>query len=147
MKVILTTNIKKLGKIGDLVTVKDGFARNFLFPNKMALRENKKNLDYYEKIKDEMHKNEEAKKSDAENILSKLSKLKIIFKKEADEKNQLYGSISKKEILDFLINNQIKIKSDDLVIKEPIKSIGDHEIEINPYMDVKKQFKVIVQKN
>ena len=147
MKVILTTNIKKLGKIGDLVTVKDGFARNFLFPNKMALRENKKNLDYYEKIKDEMYKNEETKKSDAENILSKLSKLKIIFKKEADEKNQLYGSISKKEILDFLINNQIKIKSDDLVIKEPIKSIGDHEIEINPYMDVKKQFKVIVQKN
>ena len=113
----------------------------------MALRENKKNLDYYEKIKDEMHKNEETKKSDAENILSKLSKLKIIFKKEADEKNQLYGSISKKEILDFLINNQIKIKSDDLLIKEPIKSIGDHEIEINPYMDVKKQFKVIVQKN
>ena len=52
-----------------------------------------------------------------------------------------------KEILDFLINNQIKIKSDDLLIKEPIKSIGDHEIEINPYMDVKKQFKVIVQKN
>ena len=147
MKVILTTNIKKLGKIGDLVTVKDGFARNFLFPNKMALRENKKNLDYYEKIKDEMHKNEETKKSDAENILSKLSKLNIIFKKEADEKNQLYGSISKKEILDFLINNQIKIKSDDLLIKEPIKSIGDHEIEINPYMDVKKQFKVIVQKN
>ena len=47
----------------------------------MALRENKKNLDYYEKIKDEMHKNEETKKSDAENILSKLSKLKIIFKK------------------------------------------------------------------
>ena len=147
MKVILTTNIKKLGKIGDLVTVKDGFARNFLFPNKMALRENKKNLDHYEKIKDEMLKNEEIKKSDAENILLQISKLKIIFKKEADEKNQLYGSISKKEILDFLINNKIKIKSDDLVIKEPIKSIGDHEIEINPYMDVKKQFKLIVHKN
>ena len=147
MKVILTTNIKKLGKIGDLVTVKDGFARNFLFPNKMALRENKKNLDHYEKIKDEMLKNEEIKKSDAENILLQISKLKIIFKKEADEKNQLYGSISKKEILDFIINNKIKIKSDDLVIKEPIKSIGDHEIEINPYMDVKKQFKLIVHKN
>ena len=53
MKVILTTNIKKLGKIGDKVSVKAGFARNFLFPNKMALRENKKNVEYYEKIKDE----------------------------------------------------------------------------------------------
>ena len=51
MKIILTTNIKKLGKIGDLVNVKDGYARNFLLPKKMALRENKKNLDYYDKIK------------------------------------------------------------------------------------------------
>ena len=50
MKVILTTNIKKLGKIGDLVNVKDGFARNYLIPNKMALRENKKNLEYYKTI-------------------------------------------------------------------------------------------------
>ena len=54
MKVILTTNIKKLGKIGELVEVKDGYARNFLLPNNMALRENKKNIDYYEKIKDEI---------------------------------------------------------------------------------------------
>ena len=56
MKVILTTNIKKIGKIGDTVSVKPGFARNFLFPNKMALRENKKNAEYYDKIKDEMDK-------------------------------------------------------------------------------------------
>ena len=54
MKVILTTNIKKLGKIGELVKVKEGYARNYLFPNKMALRENKKNIEYYEKIKEEI---------------------------------------------------------------------------------------------
>ena len=56
MKVILTTNIKKLGKIGDKVSVKSGFARNFLFPNNMALRENKKNREYYEKIMSIMRK-------------------------------------------------------------------------------------------
>ena len=56
MKVILTTNIKKLGKMGDKVTVKDGYARNYLFPNQMALRESKKNIEYYEKIKDEIKK-------------------------------------------------------------------------------------------
>ena len=54
MKVILTTNIKKLGKIGELVNVKDGYARNYLFPNNMALRENKKNLEHYDKIKEEV---------------------------------------------------------------------------------------------
>ena len=61
MKVILTTNIKKLGKIGDKVLVKPGYARNFLFPNNMALRENKKNIEYYEKIKDKIKTNEESK--------------------------------------------------------------------------------------
>ncbi len=147
MKVILTTNIKKLGKIGDLVNVKDGFARNYLFPNKMALRENKKNLEHYEKIKDEMNKNEEIKLENAKKLIEDISKIKIVFKKEADEKDQLYGSISKKEIIDFLESNNIKVKSDDLMIKEPIKSLGNHQIEINPYIDVSKDFTVIVSKN
>ena len=147
MKVILTTNIKKLGKIGDLVNVKDGFARNYLFPNKMALRENKKNLEYYEKIKDDMNKNEKVKLENAKKLINDISKIKIIFKKEADEKDQLYGSISKKEIIDFLESNNIKVKSDDLIIKDPIKSLGNHEIEINPYIDVTKNYTVIVSKN
>ncbi len=147
MQVILTTNIKKLGKIGDLVNVKDGYARNYLFPNKMALRKSKKNMEYYEKIKDEMINNEKIKESDAKKLIEEISMLNIIFKKEADDKNQLYGSISKKEILDFFSNNKIKIKSDDLIIRQPIKTLGEHEIEINPYVEVKKIFKLIVQKN
>ena len=147
MKVILTTNIKKLGKIGDLVNVKDGFARNFLFPNNMALRNNKKNLSYYENIKDEMLKKEDEKLQDANKLMKEISKIKIEFKKEADDKDQLYGSISKKEIIDYFSNNNIKIRSDDLIIKQPIKSIGIHEIEINPYMDIKDTFKLTVNKN
>ena len=99
MKVILTTNVKKLGKIGDQVTVKPGFARNYLFPNNMALRNNKKNAEYYERIKEDMQKNEEIKLDEAKKLISNIKKIKIIFNKEADEKDQLYGSISKKEIL------------------------------------------------
>ncbi len=147
MKVILTTNIKKLGKIGDLVSVKDGYARNYLIPKGMALRENKKNLEYYEKIKEEVKSKEQEKLNSAQELMKKLKKLKILFKKEADEKNQLYGSISKKEILSFLIENNIKIHSDDIIIKEPIRSIGDHEIEINPYVDIIDTIKITVQKN
>ncbi len=147
MKVILTTNIKKLGKIGDLVNVKDGFARNYLFPNNMALRNSEKNKEIYLKIKDEMVEKETEKLKDAKNLIDQVSKIKISFKKEADEKDQLYGSISKKEIIDFFEENNIKIKSDDLILKQSIKSLGEHEIEINPYIDVTQTFKITVTKN
>tara|TARA_Y100001958_G_C20862288_1_gene300038 strand:- start:114 stop:557 length:444 start_codon:yes stop_codon:yes gene_type:complete len=147
MKVILTTNIKKLGKIGDLVNVKDGFARNYLFPNNMALRNSEKNKEIYLKIKDEMVKKEAEKQNDAKNLIESISKINITFKREADEKDQLYGSISKKEIIDFFDQNNIKIKSDDLVLKQSIKSLGEHDIEINPYIDVSKIFKLTVTKN
>ena len=147
MKVILTTNVKKLGKIGDKVSVKPGYARNYLFPNDMALRENKKNEEYYEKIKDDMKKNEEIKINEAKNLMDNIKKLKIIFNKEADDKNQLYGSISKKEIIDFLQDNNLKVKSDDIIIKNQIKSIGEHFIEINPYEGIVEEFPVTVNKN
>ena len=147
MKVILTTNIKKLGRMGETVTVKPGFARNFLFPNNMALRESKKNIEHYEKIKDEILKNEELKLNHAKNLINEINKVKIIFNKEADEKDQLYGSISKKEIIDYLLQNNIKVKSDDLIIRNPIKNIGEHKIEITPYENISQEFKIIVNKN
>ncbi len=147
MKVILTTTIKKLGKMGDKVSVKPGYARNFLFPNNMALRDNKKNIEYYEKIKDDIKKNEKEKINNAEKLIEKLNKIKITFNREADEKNQLYGSISKKEIIDYLLESDIKVKSDDLLIKEQIKSIGEHKIEISPYDNITKEISILVNKN
>ena len=147
MKVILTTTIKKLGKMGDTVIVKPGYARNFLFPNKMALRENKKNIEHYDKIKDDIKKNEETRLIDAKKLLEEIRKIKINFNREADEKDQLYGSISKKEIIDYLSDNNLKVKSDDLVIKNQIKSIGEHTIEINPYEDIAEEFLIQVNKN
>ena len=147
MKVILTTNIKKLGKIGEIVNVKEGYARNFLFPQKMALRENKKNLEYYQNIKDELKNKENLKLDEAKKLLEDIKKIEILFKKEADEKDQLYGSISKKEIIDLLENNNLKVKSDDIIIKNQIKSIGDHIIEINPYEGIIEEFTITVSKN
>jgi large subunit ribosomal protein L9 len=147
MKVILTTNIKKLGKIGELVNVKDGYARNFLFPNNMALRENKKNLEYYNKIKEEVKVNEDKKLQDAKHIIEKIKMLNIEFKKEADEKDQLYGSISKKEILDRFKENDIFIHSDDIEMKNPIRTLGEHEISVSPYLNINHTLKIKVNKN
>ena len=147
MKVILTTNIKKLGKIGELVKVKDGYARNYLFLNKMALRENKKNIEYYEKIKEEIKFKENEKLEEAKELLENIKKLKIEFKKEADENNQLYGTISKKEIINFLKEKEIKIPADDIKITLPIRSLGEHQIEINPYEGIVESINISVNKN
>ena len=147
MKIILTTNIKKLGKIGDLVNVKDGYARNFLLPKKMALRENKKNLDYYEGIKEEIKIKENNKLKLAKKTIEDIKNLNIHFNKEADEKGQLYGAISKNEIINLLKENNIKIHSDDIIISEQIRSIGEHEIFVNPYIDIKESILIKVSKN
>ena len=146
MKVILTTNIKKLGKVGDLVNVKNGFARNFLFPQKMALRNNQNNKEYFEKIKNEIDEKENEKKANAIKLLNNLKKLKIEFVKEADEKDQLYGAVSKKEIQSFLVDKNIKLLSDDIKIANTIRSLGEHIIEINPYEGLVEEIKVFVNK-
>jgi len=147
MKVILTTNIKKLGKIGDLVEVKNGYARNFLFPNNMALRDSKKNLEYYNNIKEEIKNKEDKKLEEAKNIIEKIKNLNVEFSKEADEKDQLYGSISKKEILDQLKENEIFIHSDDIEMKNPIRTLGEHEVSVSPYLNITHTLKIKVNKN
>ena len=147
MKVILTTNIKKLGKIGDLVEVKNGYARNFLFPNNMALRDSKKNLEYYNNIKEDIKNKEEKKLQEAKSIIEKIKNLNVEFYKEADEKDQLYGSISKKEILDKFKKNEIIIHSDDIEMKNPIRTLGEHEISVSPYLNITHTLKIKVNKN
>ena len=146
MKVILTTNIKKLGKVGEQVIVKDGFARNFLFPNNMALRDTKSNLEYYEKIKDEINIKENDKKQTAIDLIKAVKKIKIEFIKEADDKDQLYGSVTKKEIINFFNDKKIKLLSDDIKIIQTIKTLGEHLIEISPYEGIIEQLKVTVKR-
>tara|TARA_Y100001970_G_scaffold250936_1_gene323216 strand:- start:401 stop:844 length:444 start_codon:yes stop_codon:yes gene_type:complete len=147
MKVILTTNIKKLGKVGDQVIVKDGFARNFLFPKKMALRNTKSNLEYYEKIREDVEIKENEKKQKSIELVNEIKKIKVEFTKEADEKEQLYGSLSKKEIINFFGEKNIKIISDDLKIIQPIRSVGEHLVEINPYEGITEQIKIVIKKS
>ena len=146
MKVILTSNIKKLGKVGDLINVKNGFARNFLFPQKKALRNTKNNKEYFDKIRDEINAKEAKNKDNALILLNNLKDIKIEFVKEADENNQLYGTVSKKEIQKFLEEKNIRLLSDDIKLLQTIKSLGEHIIEINPYAGLVEKIKVFVKK-
>ena len=146
MKIILTTNIKKLGKVGDQVHVKTGFARNFLFPNKMALRDTESNLQYFEKIKEKINIKESEKKQKAIDLIEAVKKINIEFVKEADEKDQLYGSVSKNEIINYFNRQKIKLFSDDIKIIQTIRTLGEHLIEISPYEGIIEQLKVTVKK-
>ena len=146
MKVILTTTIKKLGKVGDTVTVKPGFARNFLFHNNMALRENKKNIEHFEKIREEMKKNDDIKLDEAKNLIEEIKKKKSSLTKKLMKKINFMDQFQK-EIIDYLNNNKLKVKSDDLIIKSQIKSIGEHKFIVSPYEDISEEFSIIVNKN
>tara|TARA_B100000315_G_scaffold187650_1_gene177278 strand:- start:55 stop:498 length:444 start_codon:yes stop_codon:yes gene_type:complete len=147
MKVILTTNIKKLGKVGDLVNVRDGFARNFLFPQKLALRNTKNNKEYFDKIRNEIDARETEKKDKALILLKNLKDINIEFIREADDNDQLFGAVSKKEIQKFLEEKNIKLLADDIKITKTIRSLGEHTIEINPYGGLIEKIKVFVKKS
>ena len=146
MKIILTTHIKKLGKLGDQVIVKDGFARNFLFPKNMALRDTRKNLEHFKKIKDEINIKETNKKQKAVDLMEAIKNISIKFTKEADDKDQLYGAVSKKEIISFLNEKNIKLISDDIKITQTIRNLGEHEIEVSPYEGLTEKVKIFISK-
>ncbi|MDC0384995.1 50S ribosomal protein L9 [bacterium] len=102
MQVILLENIKKLGAIGEKVTVKDGYARNFLLKNKKALVANKKNTEYFEQQKSEINKKNEIEKNKANEVFQVLNNAELEIYKEAMENGQLYGSINIKEIVTLI---------------------------------------------
>ncbi len=144
MEIILTSNIKKLGKIGDVVKVKGGYARNFLFPYNKAIRKTPENLKILEEQRKEIEEKELGVRKKAEEIIKKLKNIKIEFTKEADENGQLYGSIQPKEILMSIREKEIEINAENLIIRKQIRSIGNHEIEINPYHDLSTKFNISV---
>ena len=98
MKVILLENLKKIGSIGDVIDVKRGFARNFLIANKKALYASKENISQVEKIKSELSKKDNEKKSFAKEIYEKINKKVYQVKKLSTENNELYGSVKPTEI-------------------------------------------------
>ena len=136
MEIILLESFDKLGKIGDVVKVKDGFARNYLLPQKKALRANKSNKEYYEKIKKDLEENNKKLVADANLLSEKLKKVDMIFLRQASESGQLYGSVSPKDISNFLHEKDINVSPSNINLTSPIKNIGIFEIIIKLHADV-----------
>ncbi len=136
MQVILLERVEKLGAIGDVVTVKDGFARNFLLPHKKALRANEANRKVFEanraNIEADNAKRRETAQADAKDIDGKA----IILIRQASNSGQLYGSVSARDIVEALEANGAKLGRSQVVLVRPIKALGLHEVRVALHPEV-----------
>ena len=147
MEVILIENIEKLGKVGDIVKVKDGYARNYLIPKKKVLRANKENLKVFEEKKSVIESEEKKRKEKSEEIAKKIKNIEIIIVKNAAENGQLYGSVTPKDIIkEIMLLNKIELLNEQINLKKTIKSIGVYKVEISIYIDLKIKILISVAK-
>lgn len=147
MQVILLENIIKLGKIGDLVKVKNGYARNFLLKNGKALRANKENINLVNKQKDELNKKNNEIKLEFVKISNKIKNKILKFKKEAKDNGDLYGSIKPKEVSNAFINDlKVEINPSQIDLKQEINKIGKYKININLHSEVSANVTINVEK-
>ena len=136
MEIILLESLDKLGKIGDVVNVKDGFARNYLLPQKKALRANVENKKYYESIKKQINEKNQKLVDEAKITADVLSKKEIIFIRQASDTGQLYGSVSPKDISNKLLEENFNIPPSKINLSTPIKNLGIFDIIIKLHADV-----------
>ncbi|MDC3106618.1 50S ribosomal protein L9 [Candidatus Pelagibacter sp.] len=146
MKVILLENIKKIGSIGEVIDVKRGYARNFLIANKKALYASKENIREVEKIKSDLAKKDNDKKTNAQKILEKINNKEYLIKKLSTENNELYGSVKPTEISKLIIEtNKIDIKPSMIQPIKEIKSLGKHKVKISLHSAVDAIITINVQ--
>ena len=147
MQIILLENIINLGKIGDKVTVKNGYGRNFLLKQGKALRFNKENQELVNKKKDELNK----KNTEAKNKFKEIAKLvnnkTFTFNKESKENNELYGSIKPKEITNTIKEKvNVEVSPSQLTLKDELNKIGLFKAEINFHSEVKANISIKIDK-
>ncbi len=146
MKVLLNADIEQLGKVGDQVEVKPGYARNFLFPGNLALEINKHNLEIMVHRKRKMDKKRELEKLSAEEQKTKIELLKIEIEKKAGENDVLFGSVTTLEIEKKLKDLGVEIERKKIHLDEPIKKLGEFVSRIKLYEGVEAQLKIVVNK-
>jgi large subunit ribosomal protein L9 len=147
MQVILLERIESLGQLGDVVKVKDGFARNFLLPRKKALRANKENLAYFETKRAEIEAANQKRREAALGVSGKLDGYKLILVRQAGEGGQLYGSVTARDIADGLIAAGFKIERGQVVLNTPIKALGVYTVPVRLHADVKVSIEVTVARS
>jgi len=147
MQLILLERVAKLGQMGDIVKVRDGFGRNFLLPQGKALRATKANLEQFATDRVHLEARNLERKSEAESVAVKMDGLAMIMVRQAGETGQLYGSVSTRDITDDLAEKGFSITRGQVDLNNPIKTIGIHRVEISLHPEVQIEITVNVARS
>jgi large subunit ribosomal protein L9 len=147
MDVILLERVEKLGAIGDVVKVKDGFARNYLLPRKKALRANEANRKVFEANRAKIEEDNANRRSEAEQASKGVDGKTVQLIRQASNTGQLYGSVSARDIVDALEADGAKVTKSQVVLDRPIKAIGVHEVKVALHPEVSVSVKVNVARS
>ena len=142
MKIILIENIETLGKIGDIVSVKNAYARNYLFPKGLAKVATEKNIQSAQKLIELQEKKDAITRSNLEALANKLNKLTLKFELQAGEDDKLFGSVTSTMIADAIDEEGYKVDKKEINLDEPIKHTGNHFVEINLGHDLSAKVKI-----
>ena len=147
MQVILLQRIAKLGQMGDVVSVKAGYARNFLLPQRKALRATDENRKQFESQRAQLEADNLAQKSEAEQVAEKLNGQTFIAIRQAGDTGQLYGSVSTRDIAEVVTEGGFTIDRNQVVMERPIKNLGVHEVEVALHPEVSVLVKLNVARS
>ena len=147
MNVILLERVPKLGQMGDVVKVKPGFARNYLLPQKKALRSTKENLTYFEAQRKTLEATNLERRQEAEEVGTKINDFKVVLIRQASEALQLYGSVSSRDIADAAIAAGLKIERKQVELDKPIKTLGAHKIKVHLHPEVTVEIVAVVARS
>jgi large subunit ribosomal protein L9 len=137
MQVILLERVEKLGQMGEVVKVKDGFARNFLLPRKKALRATKNNIAHFEGQKAQLEARNLSLKAEAEGVAKKLDKQTFVILRQAGETGMLYGSVSTRDISDAVTIGGVSVSRNQVVLDKAIKMLGLHAVKVQLHPEVR----------
>jgi len=147
MEVILLERVEKLGGIGDVVNVKNGFARNYLLPNKKALRANESNRKLFEANRARIEEENANRRAEAEKAAGGVDGKTVQLIRQASNTGQLYGSVSARDIVEALEAQGAKVTKSQIVLDRPIKAIGMHEVKVALHPEVSVTVKVNVARS
>lgn len=136
IELILLERVEKLGQMGQRVKVRPGYARNYLLPQKRAMRATDANLAYFETQRVQLETNNLARKTDAEQVAEKLEGLRVVLIRQAGESGQLYGSVSSRDIADAVTKAGFTVGRQQITLDRPIKTLGLHPVRVAVHPEV-----------